>query len=150
MEWRSPASPRQKRSEQKNPASKRCSSPIFDIQNIIHEKFLPEETTMNPVSVCPHTANIVLTVPAKRGGEHTEHSPYSPDLNPAEFLLILRLKLALKGKRFDDISNTQRNVTRLLNSIPKEDFLQNFQVMYNRPQGCTVMRGDSFEMWIVK
>ncbi|GFX16769.1 hypothetical protein TNCV_4187441 [Trichonephila clavipes] len=49
------------------------------------------------------------------------------------------------GKRFDDIPDIQRNVTRLLNSIPKEDFLQSFQDMYSRSQWCIVSRGDYFE-----
>ncbi|GFT89248.1 hypothetical protein TNCV_4385611 [Trichonephila clavipes] len=52
---------------------------------------------------------------------------------------------ARKGKRFDDISDIQRNVTRLLNSISKEDFLQSFQDVYNSPQWCMIMGGDYFE-----
>ncbi|GFW91496.1 hypothetical protein TNCV_3376601 [Trichonephila clavipes] len=60
-------------------------------------------------------------------------------------LLILRLKLVLKGKRFDDIPGIQRNVTRLLNSIPKEAFLLSFQNLYSRAQGYIVMGGDYFE-----
>ncbi|GFS68880.1 hypothetical protein NPIL_635001 [Nephila pilipes] len=61
-----------------------------------------------------------------------ENPPHSPDLNPPDFFLIPRLKLALKRKRFDNIPDIQRNVTRLLNSIPKEDFLQSFQDTYSR------------------
>ncbi|GFW04147.1 hypothetical protein TNCV_2669121 [Trichonephila clavipes] len=37
------------------------------------------------------------------------------------------------------------NVTRLLDSIPKEDFLQSFQDLYSRFQGCIVMGGDYFK-----
>ncbi|GFU52565.1 hypothetical protein TNCV_2115521 [Trichonephila clavipes] len=36
-------------------------------------------------------------------------------------------------------------MTRLLNSIPKEDFLQNFQDMYSRFQRCIAMVDDYFE-----
>ncbi|GFV54518.1 uncharacterized protein TNCV_4826461 [Trichonephila clavipes] len=61
-----------------------------------------------------------------------EHPPFLPDFNPPDFLLFPRLKLTLEGKRFDDISDTQRYVTRLLKSISKEDFLQSFQDMYRR------------------
>ncbi|GFY24477.1 hypothetical protein TNCV_1015251 [Trichonephila clavipes] len=56
-----------------------------------------------------------------------------------------RLKLALKIKKFVDIPDIQGNVTRFLNSIPKEDFLQNFQDMYNGSQRCIVMGGDYFK-----
>ncbi|GFV95040.1 histone-lysine N-methyltransferase SETMAR [Trichonephila clavipes] len=70
---------------------------------------------------------------------------HSPDLNYPEFFVFPRFKLALKGKRFDDILNIQRNVTWLLYSIPKEDLLQSFLDMYNRSQWCIVMGGDYFE-----
>ncbi|GFU96276.1 histone-lysine N-methyltransferase SETMAR [Trichonephila clavipes] len=62
----------------------------------------------------------------KKRVEKVEHPPYSPDLHFPDFFLFPRFKLALKGKRFDDIPDIQRNVTRLLNSILKEDFLQSF------------------------
>ncbi|GFX86862.1 c2-set_2 domain-containing protein [Trichonephila clavipes] len=55
--------------------------------------------------------------------------------------LFLRLKHALKGKGFDDIPDIQRNGTRLLNSIPKEGFLQSFQDMHSRSQWC-IVKGD--------
>ncbi|GFX24036.1 histone-lysine N-methyltransferase SETMAR [Trichonephila clavipes] len=85
------------------------------------------------------------TVPGKKREVQIEHPPYSPDLNPPEFFLFPRLKLALKGKRFNDIPDIQRNVTRLLNSIPKEGFLQSFQNMYSRSQWCIFIGGDYFE-----
>ncbi|GFU86128.1 hypothetical protein TNCV_367871 [Trichonephila clavipes] len=45
----------------------------------------------------------------------------------------------------DDIPNVQRNVTRLLNSTPKENVLQSFQDFYSRSQGCIVMGDDYFK-----
>ncbi|GFV71048.1 hypothetical protein TNCV_946411 [Trichonephila clavipes] len=78
------------------------------------------------------------TVPGKKGGRSIGTSSISPDHNPPDFFLFLRLKFTLKRKRFDDIPDIQRNVTRLLNSIPKEDLLQSFQDMYSRSQGCIV------------
>ncbi|GFV46689.1 hypothetical protein TNCV_3846991 [Trichonephila clavipes] len=73
-------------------------------------------------NTCPPAANIVKQFLAKTAvGVQIEHPPFSPDLYPSEFFLFPRLKLALKGKRFDDISDIQRNVTRPLNSI-SEDF----------------------------
>ncbi|GFW36949.1 histone-lysine N-methyltransferase SETMAR [Trichonephila clavipes] len=76
-----------------------------------------------------------------------EHPPFLPYLDPSDFFLLPRLKLALKGKRFDDIPDIQRNVSRFLNSIPppKKYFLQSFQDMYSRFQRCIVMGGDYFE-----
>ncbi|GFU27258.1 hypothetical protein TNCV_1694181 [Trichonephila clavipes] len=61
-----------------------------------------------------------------------ERPPFSPNINPPDFFQFPRLKLALKGKRLDDIFDIQRNVTRLLNFISKENFLKSFQDMYSR------------------
>ncbi|GFW37179.1 hypothetical protein TNCV_5020771 [Trichonephila clavipes] len=87
----------------------------------------------------PHRANNVEQFLAKKEVVRVKHPPFSTDLNPSEFFLSPRLKLTLKRKSFDDISDIQRNLTRLLNSISKEDFLQNFQDTYSRCQLCIVM-----------
>jgi hypothetical protein len=47
---------------------------------------------------------------------------HSPDLAPCDFWLLPKLKNALKGQRFADISDIQRNVTTLLRAIPENDF----------------------------
>lgn len=52
----------------------------------------------------------------------------------SSFLPIPSAPLFLQGKKFDDISDIQQHVTRLLNNIPKEDFKQIWQVMYCRAQ----------------
>ncbi|GFW16179.1 uncharacterized protein TNCV_4263441 [Trichonephila clavipes] len=77
----------------------------------------------------------------KKGMVQIEHSPFSPNFNPPDFFLFPRLKLALKEKRFDNIFDVQRIVTRLLNSISKEDFLQSFEAMSQRYK---VMGSDCF------
>ncbi|GFV11840.1 hypothetical protein TNCV_3686181 [Trichonephila clavipes] len=66
-------------------------------------------------------------------------------MTTARLLPVPKTKLALKGKRFDDIPDIQRNVTRLLNSISKEDFLQSFQDMHSRSQRLIAMKVDYFE-----
>ncbi|GFV58123.1 histone-lysine N-methyltransferase SETMAR [Trichonephila clavipes] len=93
----------------------------------------------------PHTTNIVKQFLAKKGVVEIEHPPFSPDLNPPDFFLFPRLKLPLKGKKFDDIPDIQRNFTRRLSSTPKEDFFQTFQDMNSRSQRCIVMGGDFLE-----
>ncbi|GFU95435.1 histone-lysine N-methyltransferase SETMAR [Trichonephila clavipes] len=89
---------------------------------------------------------LIFTQPiSSKRGRQIEHPPYSPDLNPPDFFLFPRLKLTLKGKRFDDIPDIQRNVTQLVNFIPKEGFLQSFRDMYSRSEWCIVIEGDYFE-----
>ncbi|KAJ4430187.1 hypothetical protein ANN_22397 [Periplaneta americana] len=62
------------------------------------------------------------------------HSPYSPDLAPAEFFLFLRLKLVLKGLLFADVADITQRVTTVLRVIPQEAFANSFQKLYNRSQ----------------
>ncbi|GFX81383.1 hypothetical protein TNCV_142331 [Trichonephila clavipes] len=94
-----------------------------------------------------HTANIVKQFLAKkRGRVQIEYAPsFSQDLNLPDFFVFLGLKRTSKGKRFNGISNIQRKVTRLLNTIPKEDFLKSFQDTCIRSQGCIVMGCDYFK-----
>ncbi|GFU91164.1 histone-lysine N-methyltransferase SETMAR [Trichonephila clavipes] len=121
--------------------------PFFNSQSIILKEFLPEGMTMNAaryIEVLTRFMKRLHRFLSNKGGKHIEHLRYSPNLNPFDFLLPL-LKLALKGKGFDDIPGIQRNVTRLLNSIPNEDFLQSFQHIDSRPQRYIVIGGDYFE-----
>ncbi|GFT06384.1 hypothetical protein TNCV_1145681 [Trichonephila clavipes] len=59
-----------------------------------------------------HTSNIVKQFLSKKDVQQIEYPLYSPDLNPSNFFLFPRLKLDLKGKRFDAIPDIQRSVTR--------------------------------------
>ncbi|GFV61398.1 transposable element Tcb1 transposase [Trichonephila clavipes] len=67
-------------------------------------------------------------------------------MNAVRYIEILsHFMKRLRGERFEDIPNIQRNMTKLLNSIPKEDFVQSFQSMHSRSQRYIVMGGDYFE-----
>jgi histone-lysine N-methyltransferase SETMAR len=50
------------------------------------------------------------------------HPPYSPDLSPLDYFLFPKVKLNLKGARFDIIEELQKAVTDQLNKIPADDF----------------------------
>jgi len=51
-----------------------------------------------------------------------DHPPYSPELAPCDFWLFPKLKNAMKGQRFVDLSDIQYNVKKLLRGIPENDF----------------------------
>jgi hypothetical protein len=53
--------------------------------------------------------------------------PYSPDLARCDFWLFQKLKSTLKGRRFADLSDIQRNVKTLLRGIPENDFQDSFR-----------------------
>jgi histone-lysine N-methyltransferase SETMAR len=55
------------------------------------------------------------------------HPPYSPDLAPYDFTLFSKLKMKLKGRRFETVSDMQRELQVVLDSIMKNDFHSAFE-----------------------
>ena len=52
---------------------------------------------------------------------------YSPDLAPADFFLLLKLKSSLKGRRFQTVEEIEENSIRDLRAIPQNTFLDALQ-----------------------
>jgi hypothetical protein len=50
------------------------------------------------------------------------HPPYSPDLAPCDFFPFPKMKLKLKGRRFDTIEEIQAEPQRLLDTLIQKDF----------------------------
>jgi histone-lysine N-methyltransferase SETMAR len=61
-----------------------------------------------------HEALRVHELPAKNSITKMDNPAYSPDLAPCDFRLFPKLKNALKGQRFADISDIQCNMKRLV------------------------------------
>jgi hypothetical protein len=49
------------------------------------------------------------------------HPPYQ-DLAPCDFALFPKLKMKLKGRRFETVSDVQRELQEVLDSIKENDF----------------------------
>jgi hypothetical protein len=49
------------------------------------------------------------------------HHPYSPDLAPSDFTLFPKLKMKLKGRRFETVSDIQRESQAVPDSIKGND-----------------------------
>jgi hypothetical protein len=45
------------------------------------------------------------------------HPPYSPDLAPCDFFLFPKMKLKLKGRRFDTTEEIQAESQRVLDNL---------------------------------
>jgi hypothetical protein len=69
------------------------------------------------------------------------HPPYSLDFAPCDFWLFPKFKNALKGQRFADIPDIQRNMT-LTRSIPENDFQDCFRQWHHRLTNCTASQGE--------
>ena len=70
---------------------------------------------------------------------------YSPDIAPCDFWIFPKLKMALKGKRFDNIETIQSNATRELKAIPKSAFEDCFKMWKHRWEHVVQANGDYFE-----
>jgi len=59
------------------------------------------------------------------------HAPYSPDLSTADYFLFPKVKLQLKGARFDKTEGIQKAVTDQLNKISAEDVMKKLETRAN-------------------
>ena len=69
-----------------------------------------------------HSSNLVQQFLAKHKIVQLRQPPYSPEIAPCGFSMFLKLKMALKGKRFDDIETIQSNMMCELKANPKSAF----------------------------
>jgi hypothetical protein len=73
------------------------------------------------------------------------HSPYPPDLAPCNFALFLKLKMKLKGLRFEPVSDIQRESQAVLDNIVENYFHGAFEAWKKRWDRCIRFQGDYFE-----
>jgi hypothetical protein len=55
------------------------------------------------------------------------HPSYSPDFAPCDFALFPKLKIKLKGRCFETVSDIQRESQAVLDSIKGNDFRGHFE-----------------------
>ena len=72
------------------------------------------------------------------------HPPYSPDLNPSDFLFP-RLKKILSGNKYTSRSSLGSDICQCLQQIPKEDYLSAFRDWVKRLQKCVSVKVKYFE-----
>ena len=82
------------------------------------------------------TSHFMQQFLAKHSTAQLQQPPYSPDLAPCDFFLFPRLKEVLKGQRFEATEDIQRNSTKTLLDIPKEEFLKCLQQWQKRWAKC--------------
>lgn len=92
-----------------------------------------------------HKAIIVNEFLAKNSTNTIEQPPYSPDMAPADFFLFPRLKLPLRGTRFQSIENIKENSLRELKSISKNAFKKCFDDWIIRWHKSIISEGAYFE-----
>jgi hypothetical protein len=55
------------------------------------------------------------------------HPAYSPDMAPCDFFLFPKIKLKLKGRRFDTTEEIQAESQSVLDTLTEQDFQEAFQ-----------------------
>jgi hypothetical protein len=73
------------------------------------------------------------------------HLPYSPDLAPCDFFLFPKMKLKLKGRRFDTTEEIQAESQRVLGTLTGKDVQEAFQNWRRRWDRCIHAGGNYFE-----
>jgi hypothetical protein len=73
------------------------------------------------------------------------HPPYSPDLAPCDFALFPKLKMKLKGRRFETVSDIPRESEEVLDSSKENGFHGAFEAWKKRWDRCIRSQGDSSE-----
>jgi transposase len=94
-----------------------------------------------------HTALSVQRFLAAKNMAMVPHPPYSPDLAPCDFSLFPRMKLKLKYRRFQDVTEIPEQSLTFLHAIPKSQFQRCFQQWQKRWTRCINSEGDSNEQY---
>jgi len=73
------------------------------------------------------------------------HPPYSPDLAPCDFFLFPKMKLQLRGRRFDGLEDIQQEAQTVLGKLREQDFQHAFQQWQRSWDQCVAAHGNYFE-----
>lgn len=92
-----------------------------------------------------HTSMLVRNYLAKHSVNIAPHPPYSPDLAPCDFFLFPKLKLPLRGKRFDTVEMIKENATKELKALPVSAYEKAFEDWSKRFHMCIASNGEYFE-----
>ena len=91
----------------------------------------------------PHVAKSVKSYLEQQELTVIRHPPYSPDLAPCDFWLFDLIKRNLSDAT--DVKDLNRQITAILQNIPKEEYLKTFNKWLERMQLCIDNQGDYFE-----
>lgn len=92
-----------------------------------------------------HTSKLVREYLTKNSVSIVPQAPYSPDMAPADFFLFAKLKLPLRGRRFESIPSIKENSLRELKAIPQSAFEGAFEGWIKRWHMCIASNGEYFE-----
>lgn len=74
-----------------------------------------------------------------------DQPPYSPDLTPCDFFLFPKLKLPLRGQRFETLDAIKQSSLNELKAIPLSAYERCMQDWIKRCHRCIGLDGAYFE-----
>ena len=83
-------------------------------------------------------------IKAKNSTNIIEQPQYSPDMAPADCFLFPKLKLPLRGARFQSIEDIKKNSRRVLKSVPENAFKKCFNDWIIGWNKCIISGGAHF------
>ena len=92
-----------------------------------------------------HTSILIHQFLAKSKMAVIPHPPYSPDLAPCDFLLFPKIKLKLKGHRFNTTEEIQAESQRVLDTLTEKDFQEAFPKWRRWWDWCLHVGGNYFK-----
>jgi transposase len=101
---------------------------------LLHDDDTPSHRALATREFLAH--NSIITCP---------HPPYSSDLAPCDFFLFPKMKLKLKGHRFDGLEEIQRESQNVLGTLREQDFQHAFQQLQRHWDRCVAAQGYYFE-----
>ncbi|PNF14013.1 hypothetical protein B7P43_G03567 [Cryptotermes secundus] len=91
------------------------------------------------------TGLFIRRILAKNKMAVVPHPTYSPDLAPCDFFLFPKMKIKLKGRRFDTVEEIQAETQTVLNTLTKKDFQDAFEKWQKCWDWCMRSQGDYFD-----
>jgi transposase len=73
------------------------------------------------------------------------HPPYSPDLAPSGFFVLLNIREIMKIRAFDDTDDIRCYTTAVLKAIPQNQFQNCFEGWTRRWNWCTTSEGSTLK-----
>jgi len=165
-QWKSPSYPRAKKAHQSRSNIKVMMIVFFDLHGNVQAEFVPRNTTENSEyykglleclrsDVCRkqpekwangfilhhdnapcHTSLLVWQFLSNKNITVFSHPPYSLDLAPCDCWLFPKVKMTMKGKRFESIQDIEAAMTPQLKTLTKEDFQNCFRRWQERWDKC--------------
>ena len=115
------------------------------LTNVLCMKRVAAKLVPKELNFFSHQAIIIKEYKTKNSINTIEQPPYSPDLAPCDFFLFPKLKLPLRGTRFQSIEAIKTNSQRELKAIPLAAYERCMEEWVRRYHSCIVSNGDYFE-----